>query len=265
VIEPSFDDVYDGHGNYLAEVDRELPWVSVRRFADLAIGVLAGWTIAYWVYRVTWPESGRGVDQLLAGIGLTLLGFFATIFFGSLLSDITLPLRNRRLLAASFVFVFLTGVAIPMWTRERVVDGSITHYNKADENLGRSLALANAKWLDDVYAAGAHGPLGTEPPMIVVEDNGTSVTVRNIADRTINCVRIFRHLPNGGGGVILRAGRQDCWPLAPGDSATFSAKEIQPAYEHGPLEFRIGDPKDPEPTWWSDNALATDYPREVLR
>jgi hypothetical protein len=260
VTEQHFDDVHDGHGDYLAEVERDLAWISVRRFTDFVIGVLAGWTVAYWVYLLTWPEPGPDFDELFAGVGLAILGLFASTFFGSLISDIRLPARNRRLLASSFVAVFVAGAAIPMWIREPVIDGSVVALNESTDNLSQSRGLAQAKWLDDIYAAGAHGPLGTEPPMLIVEDDGTSVTVRNITDGTIKCARIHRRLPSGGGGVMLRVQRQECWPLAPGDSATFSANDMHMAYEHGPLEFRIGDPQDPEPTWWSDDALATSYP-----
>lgn len=257
------DDVHDGHGDYKAEAERDLKGVVRRRFGDVVFALMGSWAVAYWVYLATWPESPRGFDTLFGGIGLAILGLFGTAFLTKLLSDVTLAPRSRGVIVTIITLLFALGVALPMWVRGRAEGASRARHNQVESDFQQTRDRADKKWIDDLYAAGAHGPLGTEPPMLVVEDDGTAVEVRNITEQAINCVHIVRHLPGGGGGIILRIGGEDCLRLGPGDSATYEASEIQSTYEHGPLEFRIGDPSDPEPTWWSDNALDSNYIREM--
>jgi len=125
--------------------------------------------------------------------------------------------------------------------------------------------LVRRKWRADVDVAGAHGGPGREPPMLAVVDDGAAVTLTNVTDTDLDCVQLARVGARSGAGGNLRCfmrdtrGADECALLPAGAAVQFklnaSMRETA-ACEAASLEFRVGDYAHPEPSWWSDSALA---------
>jgi hypothetical protein len=134
---------------------------------------------------------------------------------------------------------------------------------KQDAYLARITALntqVESRWRADVEAAHVYADPGVVPPMLEIHESAHSVTVTNkLTDRAV-CVRLQR--------VARRSQRANdydrcgldlevCRELLPQASFRF------PQYSTGnpetcmktALEFRVGTPFSPEPSWWSRSAL----------
>lgn len=259
-MKPEVDDVYDGHGSYLVEVERELRWLTLRNYGQFVLSCLAGWTVAYWVYLLIWPDEPDAVDSVFAGFGVGVLGFIATLTYAQFFGDLAMPGRHRRRLAIASVTAFSLGVVLPMMIRDYTRGVAEARWRETVAAYHQRAEQVRQKWLTDLLAADAHGPAGSEPPMLEIEDSGAQVVVRNISDVSIDCAKIYRRLPDGTSRQML--GRYDCERLGPGDRTTYSlARDFE--YAHGQLEFRIGDPQNPEPSWWSDSALEDAYGQDL--
>jgi hypothetical protein len=250
------DDVHDGHGNYLTEVEADLRWISLRRFVDFILASLAGWTVGYWTMLLV------GSDGIFGSIAGGFVGFIACLIYVSFIGDLALSTRHRRRLAVSCVVAFLLGVVVPMMYREWAAEAEVRSTRQLREALDQRVALSRRKWLGDLHAAGAHGPPGTEPPMLAIEDAGTRVLVRNIGDRSIKCVRVARHIAARAESVSMSIDGGDCRRLDPGDWTIYELTDADAQYAGEPLEFRIGEPTDPDPSWWTDTALETSFEQE---
>ena len=117
------------------------------------------------------------------------------------------------------------------------------------------------RWLQDVRTAGAIGFERDPPPMLELVDEGLhQKKVTNLSAKKI-CVRITRVMRHPGSQDYLRCPQDqggDCVPISPGASATFTffPHRNNDACRTGHLEYRVGTPLDPEPSWWSLSALA---------
>lgn len=131
-------------------------------------------------------------------------------------------------------------------------------------------ARARLRWLQDVEAAGAVGMPGARPPMLsVTKASGGRLEIRNLLDKTV-CVSVARIRMQGT--AVLRCPLDNinaCRDILPGATRTIYQRqgETQPACSSSQLEFRVGTPMSPEPSWWSRSALdtfdATRVPRDV--
>jgi hypothetical protein len=115
------------------------------------------------------------------------------------------------------------------------------------------------KWRADINSAQATERTGVIPPMLEVEEAGAFVRVTNIGKQQI-CLRLTRvarnsRRPNVVARCILDS--ETCREIAPGDTQRFQLFRAgnPPDCYHALLEFRVGTPLDPEPTWWSASAL----------
>ena len=115
------------------------------------------------------------------------------------------------------------------------------------------------KWRADITSAQAFERTGVIPPMLEVEEAGAFVRVTNIGKKQI-CLRLTRvarnsRKPNDVARCILDS--ETCREIAPGDTQRFQLFRAgnAPDCYHALLEFRVGTPLDPEPTWWSASAL----------
>jgi hypothetical protein len=117
-----------------------------------------------------------------------------------------------------------------------------------------------SKWRADVEAARLTAEPGAVPPMLKVVEIPNAVTVTNLLDDQAVCVSLQR--------VAHRSSRANdydrchldtdtCRELLPRASFRFPqyATGNPPACQKSPLEFRVGTPLNPEPSWWSRSAL----------
>jgi hypothetical protein len=114
------------------------------------------------------------------------------------------------------------------------------------------------QWRKDLTDARAVGGLGVTPPMLSIQDTGSLVTVTN---RTKNpaCVIVSRIATRdaavmsrctvgGNRCIVIQGGATARWPtLRSGNSESCLA---------GSLEYRVGNVDYPDPSWWSESALA---------
>jgi hypothetical protein len=136
----------------------------------------------------------------------------------------------------------------------RTILGSPADADTAAEERSRArLEQIRIKWYSDLHAAGAHGPAGIQPPMLWIRDLGSMVYVQNVADITLDCVRLSR------GAVRLRARWGECARLEPGRETEFTMNVINADAQKAPLVYEVGDPLQPEPSWWSDPALQREF------
>ena len=115
------------------------------------------------------------------------------------------------------------------------------------------------KWRADITSAQATERTGVIPPMLEVEEAGAFVRVTNIGKKQV-CLRLTRvarnsRRPNDVARCMLDS--ETCRQIAPGDTQRFQLFRAgnPPDCYHALLEFRVGTPLDPEPTWWSASAL----------
>ena len=115
------------------------------------------------------------------------------------------------------------------------------------------------KWRADIKAAQAFERTGVIPPMLEVEEAGAFVRVTNLGRKPV-CLRLTRVArnstkPNDVARCMLDS--ETCQVIAPGTEQRFQLFRAgnPPDCYHALLEFRVGTPLDPEPTWWSASAL----------
>jgi hypothetical protein len=115
------------------------------------------------------------------------------------------------------------------------------------------------KWRADIKSAQATERTGVIPPMLEVEEAGAFVRVTNIGKKQI-CLRLTRVArnstrPNDVARCVLDS--ETCREIAPGHTQRFQLFRAgnAPDCYHALLEFRVGTPLAPEPTWWSASAL----------
>jgi hypothetical protein len=123
---------------------------------------------------------------------------------------------------------------------------------------------AHEKWRADIEAAGALGAPGEIPPMLAISEAGPGMkSVKNLSPLKV-CVNIARVVHKEGSGIYERCAfdaSRECTVIMPGRARDFR-QYPSPSYAcaAGLLEFRVGTPLDPEPSWWSRSGIE-DYDR----
>jgi len=126
----------------------------------------------------------------------------------------------------------------------------------------------NSRWRADVAAAGASGKLGEIPPVLDVTAKAPDVwQVRNLA-RSPACVRLIRvaELPGGRVQRCRLDAATECVEISAGMARqiALAPQDGSPGCREAKLEFRVGTPTLPEPSWWSATALKDfDVPDEA--
>lgn len=109
-------------------------------------------------------------------------------------------------------------------------------------------------WRRDLVDAHAVGARNVTPPMLGVQEVGSLVIVTN-RGTTPACVLVTRV---SAGLERCAVGSGHCTELPAGKTArlpTLLAGNPEGCHT-GTLEFRVGDVDHPEPSWWSESALA---------
>lgn len=119
-------------------------------------------------------------------------------------------------------------------------------------------ADVSARWRADVSAAGASGELGTVPPMLEITARDPDIwQVRNLA-RSPACVRLVRVAKSASGLSRCRLdATTECVEVSAGAvrDIALPPHDASPGCREAKLEFRVGTPMLPEPSWWSATAL----------
>jgi hypothetical protein len=235
------------------EMERESPL----RWLDVAASVLFGLVMARMLTLWFWHPGGTLLVRALAGF-VVIAGFFATARRAFTFLRDYVKGREPRIAAYVITAIGFFGAFVqPI---------QLARFGAAD--LKKELAAAEAgyasvrseldrRWRNDIKAADAHGRNGLAPPFLGVDDRGRSVRLVNLFHNELICLRVrranstgtescnFKYIPSDGCRNILR-----------GEDLKLELEADAPAScTDLPLEFAIGQPTRPTPTWWSDGAL----------
>ncbi len=200
-------------------------------------------------------------------IRLVVYGFFALIGFGAWHFANQRAESQKSLQAAA-----RTRVQMESNQRQRESESMeqarvIAERKEQEERekaISRLLELTlqtHERWLEDVRIAGAIGFERDPPPMLDIVDEGLHhKKVTNRSTKNV-CVKITRVMRHPGSQDYLRCPQDqeaDCVQISRGASALFNVhpNARNEACRTGQLEYRVGTPLDPEPSWWSLSALA---------
>jgi hypothetical protein len=116
------------------------------------------------------------------------------------------------------------------------------------------------KWNQDLLAARAIGLEGERPPMLAIVDEGSDVVKVTNHFPGNACVKLVRALRLPDSQEYLRCAldtERDCAIIRRGQSMSFSLLRHagNDACRRGTVEYRVGTPLKPEPSWWSMSAL----------
>jgi hypothetical protein len=120
---------------------------------------------------------------------------------------------------------------------------------------------ARKRWRADIEAAGATGLEGDMPYFIAARQAGPyEYQVTNLMGKRV-CVNVVRFMRKPGTDVYLRCQFDEhraCRVIASRRTENFTllSDENLPACASRQFEYRIGTPRNPEPSWWSRSALA---------
>jgi len=274
-------------------VDERTPEQERNDTLDFLFGIFAAFVVAGWfgMYGPHEPVGGgpRAIGHRLEHIFTWILGFPLILIATGVLARVTLKripdLKTRFLIYGGFAavsfFVHLHHTATRaeaaaraetarreslVW-KAREEEEVRAHSAKDLEMRTRLLesypalsAAARVRWREDIEAAGANGKPGEIPPMLSVEQTDPGqLLVRNLASSPV-CVRIAQVLRGSSPTAWQRCDSdfdQKCRDIGPNGSAKFALHrdDPSPACARGQLEFRVGTPLRPEPSWWSRSAL----------
>jgi len=121
----------------------------------------------------------------------------------------------------------------------------------------------HSRWQEDLHTASAIGFEGDIPPMLSVIDDGIyEKKITNLRTKKA-CVQLVRVLRQEGGSYerCPSDAAAACTTLARGESMLFSVRPggANEACRRGLIEYRVGTPLAPEPSWWSVSALGDSF------
>lgn len=260
-----------------------------RKLAHGGAGGLAGW-IGFGVGTAAFMLAGRAMQHNPPRDGDGLLGMivggaaFLAAFIAFAVLTTWLAGNSRRLVLALGVAFFWFGVVAPMQRdaaesaptpapvaaptptaaeqeaqrRARVEE---QRRRQEEERLAREAMAAHLR------ATGAHGPLGTVPPIVTVYDGGSLVAVTNPHEPllwvALHRIEESASAPSGyracGFDASIGRERDGFGILKKGETVEFTLKSpCDGSFEKAPLEFRVGR-NTGDVGWWSDTALAAPH------
>jgi hypothetical protein len=251
----------DDHPHFLQE---SAAWSNRARGQVLAfcqgiVGIVGGVVLAYVVGSWIWPERGS-VMVLLAGAG-AIVGFFAGLVLTAVFVRGT-EFDPRQRLAAYLMTgaLFVGGCLLPIAQSKEARRSHMAQRTAASLEESARIRQRESDWLADIDAAGAHDAAGVEPPVLRIEHRDERLLVSSNSDRILECVRISRATTawqHEACRMSADSSGASCRKLQPGTTAIFELPPTAAAECSSlPLSFEIGNPENPDPTWWSDPALA---------
>lgn len=238
--------------------------VAVRNWPLIMAFILVELYIAYWVWFTTGEVTGKYFNLMALALGMVV----AAIYLGLVFTRRNFIVRLAIDIAATLFVVFGHSIPTHLTEVQRSKEEAIYKAEALEEKKASQIKF-NA-WLEDMKQTGNHGPPGQLPPMLTVEDDGTTVRVQNISDKGI-AVALARvqedstasvgwkgcgmYTEDGGGHRYYRT-------IDPNNSITYTTyKDCASAFRNAPIEYRVGR-RSPEIGWWSDSAFAKPEGRE---
>jgi hypothetical protein len=250
----------DVTGPLEADLPDTAPPSAFGKILDLLTGGLAGLVIARTLKVWFWVPGG---SEMVRGLGMFLMaaGFLAAaIRVYVFLRNHLVGLEPRLVALAIVAAVFGGAVVQPELASRGVTQQQLGTNRQLQAQIVAARAELLRRWRADITESGSHGPNGAEPPMMHIQDLGRRVEVRSLWSFNF-CIRMTRsdgeshdpacrlHVPGGG---------EACEILTINETKAFVLASTAP--EHCatlPIEFEVGTPELPDPTWWSDGALRT--------
>ena len=211
------------------------------------VGLLGGTAGALYLVG----RTGNATDQL----ALFILGFPVLIVVLALVARLVPAIRPRNVYYLVLCAIFAVGI----FSYRADLDAKAARAEQvlaAEEAIAAIDRQAIREWIEDLHAAGAHGPAGEIPPMLQVEDTGDNVQVKNLSSVRV-CLQLYRqsaerNAQNPFKCTLLSRNREgDCTYLGPGSSDWFELANPQGCVGE-PLSFKLGERSDPTIAWWSD-------------
>jgi len=253
-------DPHQGHGEYLREL-RDPFGTRFLESMSMWIAFLVALVCGRWGWIVGYDPHKIQLRSLFYGAVAFVAAFlFSGFFFGQLSAH-----REKWLACvggfALFVFAFLVPVTHNAGRRAAAKESETQASARAQASY---LDADGRAWRADMEWAGAHGPIGVEPPMLVVLDYGTELKLINVSDQSLGCITIYR-VPGrrevaSDPGCKAPALMVNCEHLAPHATFLFVPPVKSLACSKELLSYRIGDSRSgaasPVVSWWSDSELA---------
>jgi hypothetical protein len=222
-------------------------------------------------------RSGDAGSGTAIGDGLTSFAIDGMIFIALILFvcvPVFVVLDRIEAIAAKLVIYALVGIVCGfIWVKDADLTRSREPARQAIsppldprerealvERLRELDTQTRVRWRQDIDAANAKGPPGLVPPMLqVTQPVPYAWQVANRSDKMV-CVSIARvRAAEGAAGYERCPSDNDntCREIAPGGSRQFAIMRNDQvrACLRSQLEFRVGTPQRPEPSFWSDSAL----------
>lgn len=215
---------------------------------------------AFFLYRLL-----RAFDGLV--VRLVVYGVFAAIAAGAWYTDRRNAETGARIVADLKMReqreqeLQLREAQTMAQARELAELKELEEHDDAVSRLVELTLQTHERWQADLRTAGAIGFERDLPPMLQIVDDGIhQKKVTNLAPRKV-CVKITRAIRHPGSQDYLRCPQDragECVEIQRGGSAHLGVypHATNEACRHGQLEYRVGTPLQPEPSWWSVSALA---------
>lgn len=273
---------HDGHEDYLSSLEPDFEdarfeaSLSARllRKVEIAVAIGVGLSLGYQLMR--WIGSAVRGEMGFGGVAFLLVALVVAVIGGGVFAAVAAAqgarLKRRALVLAGGVACILLLFVLPMQRSAVQQHQEALEREERGREAQQELDARTTEWREALRADGRHGPPGTVPPMLRVEDDGERVQVTNAMSSALTValarVREDGAAPGGVSACAMRTrgrhgGNYYWYALAAGETAVF--EPLTPAcaerFRGAPVEYRVGRAPG-EQGWWSDSAFAAPAGRE---
>jgi hypothetical protein len=228
-------------------------WRTLDVIASVIGGLIVARMFASWFLRPDQESMARTLAVFVIGAGFVASGLRVHTFLRHYVAS-----RGARFaFYIALLAVFAAAVVLPEFS-----SGATASLGDRRPSLKAELAALEAtrarRWREDVREAGAHGPNGTEPPMLLVSDEGRRVELQNIgyANYQLRLTRSDGNTPDPACRMHAAGTDKEVTHLGGQSTLAFVLSKSAPREcETLPLEFEVNGPNTRETPWWSDGAL----------
>jgi uncharacterized membrane protein len=246
---------YDNRGTFLS---------AILTLIELAIALGLCCMVQYQIYQAGRRASGHELS--VAGVALSFVALciglvVAMIFFWKVHRDARFGMWLTLNIFSSLAIA--SGLAAPLAKNEALRQKEV----KASREVEQADIASRAAWIERLKSSASHGPPGIVPPMLKVEDHGTTIRVQNIGKEEVRVAlgKVSQDSTAPGGwkwcgtsvedhpgltGISLGSGKVATYRLYGNCAAHF---------EEAPIEYRVGGVtgifSPNQIGWWSDSAF----------
>lgn len=230
---------------------------------ELSVAFGVGWLVDYQFYEAV----RNGHELSVAGVFVFLLALCAGVVAAIIFFWIVHARSNFKTWLILNVLVI---GAIAIWLVRPLAQKDALRQERvaAQHQVEIDSDKRYAAWVEQLKISTNHGPPGAVPPMLKVEDDGTTIQVQNLAEKRVSLalgrVRQDPTAPDGWKWCGAYADRPPSRPSAvdlnPGEMAIFRLYEnCAEEFKSAPIEYRVGGWRwinsSDEIGWWSDSAF----------